>query len=95
MVSFSLPCLNDVLLVEDLRVNLISISQLCDQGLNVIFSKSESIVSSKDQEALMKWLSSKDNCYMWISQPSSCMLSKVYETKLWHQILNHLNLNGM
>lgn len=38
MVSPSLPCLNDVLLVEDLTANLICISQLCDQDLNVNFS---------------------------------------------------------
>lgn len=95
MVSPSLPCLNDMLLVEGLTTNLISISQLCDQGFNVNFSKSECIVTNKDQEVLMKRLRSKDNFYMWISQPSSYMLSKVDETKLWHKRLGRLKLNGM
>ncbi|GAA0156043.1 hypothetical protein LIER_13627 [Lithospermum erythrorhizon] len=34
-----LPDLQDVLLVDGLTVNLISISQLCDEGMKVIFSK--------------------------------------------------------
>lgn len=45
---------------------------------------------------VMKGLRSKDNFYLWISRdkgnPSSCMMTKYYETKLWHQKLGHLNL---
>jgi hypothetical protein len=33
-----LPKLDDVLLVKGLKANLISISQLCDQGLKVDFT---------------------------------------------------------
>jgi len=36
-----LPTLNDVLLVKGLATNFISISQLCDLGLQVNFTKSE------------------------------------------------------
>ena len=36
-----LPRLNDVLLVKWLAANLISISQLCDLGLHVNFTKPE------------------------------------------------------
>lgn len=39
------PPLEDVLLVDGLSTNLISISQLCDQGLNVSLSKDKYIVS--------------------------------------------------
>lgn len=62
------PCLDDVLLVEGLNANLISISQLCDQGLNVGFNKSECIVSNKHREVLMKVSRSNDKCYLWVSQ---------------------------
>lgn len=40
LVYPSLPSLENVQLVERLTANLISISQLCDQGLNVRFNKS-------------------------------------------------------
>ncbi|MCI19830.1 gag-pol polyprotein, partial [Trifolium medium] len=93
-----LPSLDNVLLVEGLTANLISISQLCDQELNVSFNNSECMVTSKDQE-VMKGSRSKDNCYLWQSQHKSqgisCMITKEDETKLWHQKLGHLNLTSM
>lgn len=95
MVNHGLPCLNDVLLVEGFTTNLISISHICDQAFNVNFSKYEFIITNKDRVVLTKELRSKDICYMWISQPRTCLLSKVDQTKLWHQILGHLNLKSM
>lgn len=47
LVSPGFHCLDNLLFVEGLTDNLINISQLCDQGLNVIYNKSECIVSSK------------------------------------------------
>ena len=41
--------LDDVLLVEGLTANLISISQLCDQGLEMKFSNEECLVMTEDQ----------------------------------------------
>ena len=43
-----LPMLQDVILIEGLTTNLINISQLCDQGLLVNFSKDKCIVSDND-----------------------------------------------
>lgn len=67
-VCLGFPYLDDVLLVEGLAANFISISQLSDQGLNVNFNKTESIFTSKDQEVLMKGSKSKYNSYLWVSQ---------------------------
>src|ERR1044072_1638492 len=90
------PVLDEVLLVEGLTANLISISQLCDQGFEVRFSKEECSVIYENKETVMRGARSKDNCYMWISQEecqlSRCLLSKEDEVKLWHQKLGHLNL---
>jgi len=80
LVCLGFPCLDDLLLVGGLTTNFISISQLCDQGLNVYFNKLECIVTSINQEVLMKGARSKDNCYMWIpqnkKQSSTCLISK-------------------
>lgn len=47
----------------------------------------------------MKRSRSKDKCYLWVSQykiqPSTCLISKVEETKIWHEKLCHLNFNSM
>jgi hypothetical protein len=64
LVSPGSPSLDDVLLVEGLTSNLISINQLCDQGLNVNFNNSQIIVSRKDQEVLTKGSISKDYSYL-------------------------------
>jgi hypothetical protein len=61
------PNLDNVLLVKGLTTNLISISQLCDQGLNVNFTKTECLVTNAKNEVIMRGVRSKDNCYMWIS----------------------------
>lgn len=67
LVSADLPCLDDVLLVEGIIANLISINKLCEQGLNVSYNKSKCILTNKDQVVLIKGLRPKENYYMWIS----------------------------
>jgi hypothetical protein len=99
LVSERSPRLNNVLLVKGLAANLISISQLCDQGLSVNFSKTECQILDGKGKVSMKGTRSKDNCYLWTSQEqallSSCMLSKADEVKLWHEKLGHLNMQGI
>ncbi|KAI5382437.1 hypothetical protein KIW84_070023 [Lathyrus oleraceus] len=62
------PKLDKVLLLKGLTANLISIIQLCDQGLNVNFTKTECLITNKDSEVIMKGIRTKDNCYLWNSQ---------------------------
>jgi hypothetical protein len=99
LINCDLPKLDNVLLVKGLTANLISISQLCDQGMKVNFTKSECLVTDANGEVLMRGARSKDNCYLWVSQQeahvSTCLISKDDEVKLWHQKLGHLNLRGI
>ena len=46
------PSTDNVLLVEGLKHNLLSISQLCDSGSNVSFSQGECIVKNSDGSIL-------------------------------------------
>ncbi|GAU48358.1 hypothetical protein TSUD_282610 [Trifolium subterraneum] len=89
LINKSLPKLDNVLLVKGLTANLISISKLCDQGLKVNFTKAECLVTSENDELLMKGVRSKDNCYLWVSQEeanlSTCFIAKENEVTLWHQ----------
>ena len=99
LASNGSPLLDNVLLVEVLTANLISISQLCDEGLEVKFNNEECLVMKLDQEIVMRGSRSKDNYYMWTYQEeckvSRCLLTKEEEVKLWHRKLGHLNLKGM
>jgi len=65
MVYTGLPILNDVFLVEGLAADLISISQLCDQGLKVMFTKTTCFVTDENNNVVMKGDRSSDNCYLW------------------------------
>ena len=64
LINNGLPRLDNVLIVRGLKANLISISQLSDQGLKVDFSKNECLVTNDKGELLMKVARSKDNCYL-------------------------------
>ncbi|XP_021827363.1 uncharacterized protein LOC110767990, partial [Prunus avium] len=56
--------LENVFYVENLKPNLISISQLCDQDTcNVSFSKGRCVVSNKEGNVVLTGLRSSDNCY--------------------------------
>ena len=62
----SLPRLLDianVLYVEGLKVNLLSISQICDQDFMVLFSKRKCLVMDKFGKKLINSVRTLDNCY--------------------------------
>lgn len=53
-----LPPLNKVLLVCGLKANLLNICQLCDQKLNVGFTKDKCIVKDLRDELIMEGIRS-------------------------------------
>jgi hypothetical protein len=87
------PCLEYMLLVEGLIANWISISQLCEQGLNVHFNNSECTIL-KGQKVLMKGTKSKDECYLWTprnnSQSITYLFAKEGDTKKSYKMVQHL-----
>jgi transposase InsO family protein len=98
-VKRGLPKLERVLFVKGLTANLISISQLCDQGMKVDFTDSRCEVKDAQGKVVMTGMRSKDNCYHWVdnedSNISTCLVSKEEEVWLWHQKLGHLHLRGI
>ncbi|GAA0163617.1 hypothetical protein LIER_19438 [Lithospermum erythrorhizon] len=60
-----LPYLDVVLLVEGLIVNLIRISQLCDDGMQVYFSKDGCTINDSCDQTIMKEARSAYNYYVW------------------------------
>ncbi|KAK2396391.1 hypothetical protein QL285_058047 [Trifolium repens] len=96
LINNGLPKLDNVLLVKGLKVNLISIRQLSDQGLKVDFSKNECLVTNDKSELLMKGARSEDNCYLWVPQETTQSTTcQEDEARLWHQSYKHLSLKKM
>ena len=52
-----------MLYVEGLRVNLLSMSQICDQDFMVLFSKGKCLVLNESGKKLISGVHTLDNCY--------------------------------
>jgi hypothetical protein len=85
--SDELPKLENVFLVKGLVSNLISISQLCDQGMEVKFNKTEWLVTNQKGEVSMRGIRSKNNCYKWVSYQKDQIFeqAKILIRRLEHQ----------
>ena len=89
LIDNDLPNMNNVLLVKRLTFNLISISQLCDQGMTVRFSKFECIMTDEKDEVLMKGIKTKNNCYTWVPQSENLTdgSTVMFPTMLKHLVI--------
>jgi hypothetical protein len=89
--------LNDVTLVDRLRYNLLSVSQLCDADLSVLFCKSDSHVLGSSGKCICG-ISRIGNVFQddFSSAQSSlrCLISQSSsEIWKWHRRLGHLSFN--
>jgi len=89
LIDADLPNLNNVLLVKGLTFNLITISQLCDQGMTVRFSKFECIVTDDKDEVLIRGIKTKNNCYTWVPQSENLTDGSIemFPTMLKHIVI--------
>src|ERR1043165_2229854 len=93
----NLPSISIVLLVEGLAYNLLSISQLSDNGYDITFNqKSCRVVSQKDGSILFSG-KRKNNIYKinlsdLKSQNVKCLLTVHDEQWVWHKRLGHVSM---
>ncbi|XP_013608102.1 PREDICTED: uncharacterized protein LOC106314834 [Brassica oleracea var. oleracea] len=88
------PKLSNVYFVEGLKANLISVSQLCDDGLEVIFNSKECRAVDARNNVVLRGIRSGNNCYLW--RPSNvCFTATESKLDLWHKKLGHMNTNGL
>ncbi|KAI5318180.1 hypothetical protein L3X38_037888 [Prunus dulcis] len=95
-----LPELKNVRCVEGLTPNLISVSQLCDDGvIEVRFSKHGCKIIGKCGNEIVNVARSRDNCYCidGVNDAKEVVCNKVVnETSvLWHQRLGHVNFRDL
>ncbi|KAJ9565361.1 hypothetical protein OSB04_001327 [Centaurea solstitialis] len=98
---------DDVYYVEQLRYNLLSVSQVCDKKFGVFFTNTECLILAPgfkiDESQVMLRTPRKDNVYcLDIEDASSlsslnCLFSKasVSESSLWHRRMCHMNFKNM
>jgi hypothetical protein len=84
----------DVLFVDGLKHNLLSVSQVCDKGCEVVFtSKDCKIKSLNSRQLVAKGIRTENNVYVLKEEKEECHLSKYDESWLWHRRLGHLNFD--
>ena len=85
-----LPVFEDVWYVDGLKANLLSISQICNNGLNVLFTKYECEVLDGGGDCMCIGVRTTNNCYGIIPSISNkCFNAKINQIDLWHQWLGH------
>ena len=85
-----LPMFEDVWYVDGLKANLLSICQICDNGLNVLFTKYEYEILNDGGDCICVGIRTADNCYnITPSINHKCYSVKINQVDLWRQRLGH------
>ncbi|KAL8148711.1 hypothetical protein AgCh_005900 [Apium graveolens] len=102
LISKDNVIIEEVALVDGLKHNLLSISQLCDKGNLVTFNPEPCVVINKRSNKVVLTGVRRRNMYLVDFNSSNaesitCLLSKASqdESWLWHKKLSHLNFKTM
>ena len=93
----SCPKLDEVLYVEGLKANLLSISQICNKNHKVNFHQDLCEVVNKKGKVVITWHRTIDNCYaINFNSRTPLMCSRALDAnELWHKILGHINYRDL
>ena len=73
-------------------MNLLSITQICNEDFLVQFSKKGCLILNEEGVQVLKGLRTTDNCYGVVPKPSiACRSARVNLLELWHQRFRHAN----
>ena len=71
-------------------MNLLSISQICDQDFMVLFSKGKCLVIDESGKKLISGIRTLDNCYgLVLNADIVCNSIRLPNEDLWHQMIGH------
>ncbi|XP_073152674.1 uncharacterized protein [Henckelia pumila] len=91
--------IQDVLLVENLKYNLLSISQMCDYGHSVDFQKLNCIIKDASGNIILtgnRFGNTYKVCWnIQSSKPVCLVASNSKRNWIWHKRLNHLNFKSI
>nr|KYP35691.1 Retrovirus-related Pol polyprotein from transposon TNT 1-94 [Cajanus cajan]KYP38474.1 Retrovirus-related Pol polyprotein from transposon TNT 1-94 [Cajanus cajan] len=90
--------IENVLYVEGLKYNLLSISQLCDKNYNISFNNQCCMVCDKESNEVLLIGKRVNNIYILDlehSSSNSCLTSHDNVTWLWHRRIAHINADQL
>ena len=81
--------------MEDLKSNLLSVSQTCDQGHICTFDSEKCEIGKKDSGRLVgTTIRNSSNVYI-LENEEQCYMSMIDESWTWHRMLGHLNFDNI
>jgi len=87
---------HNVLFINGLKANLLSISQFHDENHNVLFSKDECNIYSLADKWIIKRIRTLDNCYRVSTLTTlGCHKLTLNDTNLWHQRFGYINFKDL
>jgi len=96
--SSSTP-IENVLLVEGLKHNLLSVSQLCDKEYKVSFDSEKCVIKHEHDKDIEHIGFRENNVYIidlkQKSENDRCFLSKDCDPWLWHKRIAHINMDHL
>jgi hypothetical protein len=87
----------NVLLVEDMKHNLLSVSQMCDQGHKLVFDSEKCEIRKEGSGKLVATTKrTPSNIYV-LNEigKERCFLGKDDESWLWHRRMGHINFDNL
>ncbi|XP_022841840.1 uncharacterized protein LOC111365516 [Olea europaea var. sylvestris] len=88
--------ISNVLYVEGLKSNLLSISQICDADYEVSFVQKRCTVYDASGGVVLEGVRISDNCYGVLPNSNYvCSSAKIDMSELWHQMLDHVNYRSL
>ncbi|XP_062104243.1 uncharacterized protein LOC133815415 [Humulus lupulus] len=93
------PCIKNVLLVDNLKHNLLSISQLCDKDFRVVFESSKCSIENASTNEVIFVGERKDNVYVIdvdsFDSKNKCLTVMNDNSWLWHRRLGHASMDSI
>ncbi|XP_043694322.1 uncharacterized protein LOC122645033 [Telopea speciosissima] len=88
---------NNILYVSGLKHNLLSVSQICDSGNQVLFTKEGCVIKKiKNGKTVARGRRTADNLYtLSEAHEDRCMLGHEDENLLWYRRLGHISFKNL
>ena len=92
-----MPNIEDVYHVVDCKVNLLSVSQICDAFSDVVFKRDVCQVLDKKSNIVITGRRDHNNIYVMNATPNDIrsFSARIGDAKLWHRRLGHINYKAL
>jgi len=86
----------NVLLVENMNHNMLSVGQMCDQGHIILFNSTNCEIRKGKYGKIVATASRAPNdIYVLDEATKACLLAKEDEIWLWHKRMGHINFDNI